>query len=73
MKTAGMVILVLGLLMTLFTGVTYVTREMVVDVGPIEIMGDKEHTIDWQPYIGVGLVVVGITVLLFGKKGSIST
>ncbi len=73
MKTAGIVILVLGLLMTIYTGVTYVTRDKVVDVGPLEIMADREHAINWQPYIGVGLMVIGATALLFGKKGSIAS
>ena len=44
-KTVGLVILVIGLLMTLYTGFNYVTREKVVDLGSIEITADKEHSL----------------------------
>ena len=37
MKTAGIIIFIVGLLMTLYTGFTYVTKEKVVDLGEIEI------------------------------------
>ena len=37
MKTAGIILLVVGLLMTLYTGFTYVTKEKVVDIGELEI------------------------------------
>jgi hypothetical protein len=72
MKTAGIVILVLGLLMTVYTGVSYITRETVVDAGPIQIMRDDEHSFNWEPYIGVGLMIIGGGALIFGRKGSIA-
>jgi hypothetical protein len=72
MKTAGIVILVLGLLMTVYTGVTYITRDKVVDLGPLEITADKEHSVNWQPYIGIGLMIIGGGALVFGRKGPIA-
>jgi hypothetical protein len=70
MKTAGIVILILGLLMTLYTGFTYVTKEKVVDVGDIKITRDDEHTVNWQPYVGIGVMVIGGVVLVLGRKKS---
>lgn len=70
MKTVGIVILVLGLLMTLYSGFSYMTKETVVDLGSVEITRDDEHNVNWQPYIGVGLMVVGGSALMFGKKSS---
>jgi len=55
MKAAGIFILYAGLLMTVYTGFTYVTREKVVDTGPI----------------GAGLMILGGAALVFGKRGSI--
>jgi hypothetical protein len=72
MKTAGIVILALGLLMTLYTGVTYITRETVVDAGPIHITRDDEHSVNWQPYIGVGLMIIGVAALILSRKGVIA-
>jgi hypothetical protein len=68
MKTAGIILLVVGLVMTLYTGFTYVTKEKVVDVGPLEITADDQHSVQWQPYIGIGLMVVGGAALLLGRK-----
>ena len=68
MKTAGISILVIGLLMTLYSGFSYITKEKVVDLGNLEITKDNHHDINWQPYVGIGVMVVGGTVLVLGKK-----
>ena len=70
MKAAGVVILIVGLLLTLYTGFTYITKEKVVDLGSVEITKDKDHTVAWQPYIGIGVMVIGGGVLLLGRKTS---
>ena len=68
MKTAGISILVIGLLMTLYSGFSYITKDKVVDLGNLEITKDNHHDINWQPYVGIGVMVVGGTVLVLGKK-----
>ncbi len=73
MKTAGIIILVVGLLMTLYTGFTYVTKEKVVDLGELEITKDNQHTVHWQPYVGIGIMVIGGAVLILGRKKSMTT
>lgn len=73
MKTAGIIIFIVGLLMTLYTGFTYVTKEKVVDLGEIEITKDNQHTVNWQPYVGIGAMVIGGSVLILGRKKSLTT
>ncbi len=68
MKTAGLVILVIGLLITLFTGFNYVTKEKVVDVGNLEITKDKNHSMAWSPLLGIAVMIVGAGVYLYGTK-----
>ena len=70
MKAVGILLLLVGLLMTLYTGFTFVTKEKVVDLGGIEITNDDEHTVNWQPYVGVGAMVIGGAVLLLGRRKS---
>lgn len=60
--------MVIGLVMTLYTGFNYVTREKVVDIGDIEITAEKENTVDWGPFVGIGVIVIGGVVFLAGKK-----
>jgi uncharacterized membrane protein YidH (DUF202 family) len=67
-KTIGLIIIIIGLLMSLYTGFNYVTREKVVDIGDIEITADKNHTASWSPFIGIGVMVIGGVVFLYGKK-----
>jgi hypothetical protein len=68
MKTAGIVIVILGLVMTLYTGFTYVTKDKVVDLGPVQVTADKHHDVDWQPYVGIGVMLVGGAMLVSGRK-----
>jgi LPXTG-motif cell wall-anchored protein len=70
MKTAGIFILIVGLVMTLYTGFTYVTKEKVVDLGGLEISKDTRHTVNWQPYVGIGLMVLGGAVLVLLRRKS---
>ncbi|MDP3831333.1 MAG: LPXTG cell wall anchor domain-containing protein [Ignavibacteriaceae bacterium] len=68
LKTIGLIIVIIGLIMTLYNGFNFVTQEKVVDIGEIQITRDKEQTASWSPFIGIGIMVVGGGVYLFGKK-----
>ena len=67
-KKIGIIIMVIGLVMTLYTGFNYITREKVLDIGGIEISADKNHSVSWDSFIGVGIMVIGGVVFLSGKK-----
>ena len=67
-KTIGLIIIGIGLIMTLYTGFNYVTKEKVVDIGDVEITADKEHTASWSPFIGIGVMIIGGVVFLAGKR-----
>ena len=68
MRTAGVILLIAGLLMTLYTGFTYFTKEKVVDLGEIQITRDKEHSVNWQPYVGIGVMVIGGALFVISRK-----
>jgi hypothetical protein len=68
MKAAGLVILVIGLLITLFTGFNYVTKKKVVDIGNLEITADKKHSVAWSPLVGIAVMVVGGGIYFYGAK-----
>jgi len=67
MKKIGAIIFVIGLLATVFTGFNFVTREKVVDIGELEIMGNKNHSLAWKPALGLGVMIVGGIVFAFGS------
>ena len=66
MKKVGIVILLVGLLMTIYTGFTYFTREKVVDLGQLELTKNNRHTVNWQSYLGIGIMIIGGVVLVLG-------
>jgi hypothetical protein len=68
MKTVGIVILIIGLVMTVYAGFSYVTREKVVQIGELEITAEVQHTTNWQPYVGLVVMAIGGTILIFGRK-----
>jgi len=59
----GIALIVLGVIAFAYQGITYTTREKVVDLGPIKISADKEKTIPLSPVLG-GLALAGGVVLV---------
>jgi hypothetical protein len=68
MKTAGIILIVVGLAMTLYSGFTYVTKETIVDLGALEITKDNQHAVNWQPYAGFGVMAIGAVVLVLSRR-----
>jgi hypothetical protein len=68
MKTTGIIVIVIGLILTIFTTISFFTKEKVVDVGKIEISRDKEHNLKWPPLIGVVIMVVGGVIVFRDYK-----
>ena len=69
MKKAGIVIVILGLVLTIFTAITFFTRENVVDIGSIKISANKPHHLSWSPLIGIAVMGVGgVLILLSARK-----
>jgi hypothetical protein len=68
MKTIGVIILIVGLLMSIYTGFSYVTKEDVVEIGDLEVTTEEEHEANWSPYLGPGVMVVGVVVLMMGAR-----
>jgi len=70
MKSTGITLIVIGLLLTIFTGFGFFTKKKVVDLGKVEITASEPHRVKWPPYVGVGVMVVGGIILLVGAKKS---
>lgn len=68
MKKIGVIILAIGLVITMVTGLSFVTREKVIDIGELEISANKKHSLSWSPIIGVVVMAIGAGVYMVGTK-----
>ena len=70
MSIAGIVLIVLGVGALAYQGITYTSRETVIDIGPIHATADREKTIPVPPVVGGLAVAGGIALLVIGgRKG----
>jgi uncharacterized membrane protein len=61
----GIVLITVGLVSLAYQGITYTSRETVLEVGPIKASADKEKRIPLSPILG-GIALVGGAALLVG-------
>lgn len=68
MKTVGIIIISVGLLITVVTGFNYITKEKVVDIGKLEITRDRTDYMSWSPIIGLAVLAIGAGIFLYAQK-----
>ncbi|MDY0223361.1 MAG: DUF3185 domain-containing protein [Desulfobacterium sp.] len=64
----AIVLIAIGIAAFGYQGITYTTREKVVDVGPLTITSDKTRTIPLPPVVGALALAGGIGLLVLGRK-----
>lgn len=64
----AIMLIVVGILALTYQGITYTTKEKVVDLGPLQMTAEREKTFPLPPIVGVVALVGGIVLLLRGKK-----
>jgi uncharacterized membrane protein len=70
LKIVGMILIVLGVVTLIFQGITYTTREKVLDLGPIHATAEKKKTIPLPPVLGGIALVGGIVLMVSARKSS---
>lgn len=68
MKTLGIIVLVVGIIMTVFTGFNIITEKKVADIGPVEINKEEKTPVYWSPVTGGILIVAGVVILVAGSR-----
>ena len=64
----AIILIALGIVAFAYQGITYTTREKVVDLGPIQVTADKTKTIPLPPIVGAIALVGGIVLLVVGNR-----
>ena len=65
----AVILIVVGVMALAYQGITYTTRERVVDMGPIHADVDRQHTIPIAPIAGVAALAGGVVLILMSRKG----
>jgi uncharacterized membrane protein len=64
----GIALVVLGIAALAYQGVTYTTRETVIDIGPLKATAERERTFPLPPIVGGAAVLAGVALLLVGSR-----
>ncbi len=67
-RSIGLILIVIGAAMLMWTGFTYTKKEKIIDAGPIQVSADRQKTVDWPPYLGGILLIGGIVIIVSSKK-----
>jgi len=68
LSLVGIVLIALGLVALVYQGITYTSRETVIDIGPLHATADREKTLPLPPVLGVAAVAGGVLLLMAGVR-----
>jgi hypothetical protein len=64
----GIVLIVIGVVALAYQGVTYTSREKVVDIGPLKVEAKREKTIPLPPILGGVAIAAGVVLMIAGAR-----
>ncbi|MBV8388260.1 MAG: hypothetical protein JO080_00515 [Mucilaginibacter sp.] len=67
-RNLGIILIIVGAITLIWSGVSFTKKEKVVDVGPLQVSVDKKEQLVWPPYLGSILLVGGIVLIITDKK-----
>jgi uncharacterized membrane protein len=66
----GIALILLGVVAFAYQGITYTSREKIIDIGPFQATADTQKTIPISPLLGGLALVGGIVLVVVGAKKS---
>jgi uncharacterized membrane protein YidH (DUF202 family) len=66
----GIILIIIGIAAFAYQGISYTTREKIVDLGPVHVTAEKTRTLPLTPIAGGLALVGGIVLLVMGSKKS---
>jgi hypothetical protein len=70
MRVVGIVLIVLGLIGLAWGGISWTTKEKVVDLGPVEVTRTEHERIPFPPVAGGVALVAGVLLMIAGGRRS---
>ena len=66
----GIALILLGIVAFVYQGISYTSREKVIDIGPLQASVDTKKTIPLPPILGGLVLAGGIVLVVVGAKKS---
>ena len=64
----GAALIVLGLIALVYQGITYTSRETVLDIGPLHATADRQKMLPLSPILGFVALAGGAVLLVSGAR-----
>ena len=64
----GILLIALGLAALVYQGITYTSRETVIDIGPLHATAEREKTVPLSPVLGIVAVAGGVALLIASAR-----
>jgi hypothetical protein len=68
MKNIGIIMIVLGVGILIWGAFGFVTKKKVIDVGPLDVSKNEEHSVPYGPVAGGILAVGGVALLMKARS-----
>jgi hypothetical protein len=65
---SGVVLIVLGVAALAYQGISYTSRETVVDIGPLHATADREKTIPLPPILSILGIAGGVALVMLSMR-----
>jgi hypothetical protein len=64
----GIILIVIAVLAFAYQGITYTSREKIIDLGPLQMTADRTRTLPLPPIVGGVALIGGIVLLVLGSR-----
>ncbi len=64
----GIILIVIAVLAFAYQGISYTSREKVIDLGPLQMTADRTRTLPLPPIVGGVALIGGIVLLVMGSR-----
>lgn len=68
MRTFGIILVIAGLAMLIFRGISFTTEKKIVDLGPLEINKKERKSVNWPLYAGLVVTLAGAVMIVSDKR-----
>lgn len=68
MRVLGIILIVAGIAMLLFKGISFTQEKNVVDLGPLEINRKEKKDINFPVYAGIAVIAAGVFFTMAGGR-----